>query len=621
MTYPNTSYTWPLPLRVAALWLAFIAWSSATGWLLSALGQLHKTGYLIALLPLAAAALAIWKSTAGGDNPPRSQLRSIIKRPVAAAWLLVALVSLVGGILHVPSNYDALSYRLPRILYWWQENRWHWMEHVDGRMNYSGVGFEWQMLPLLVYFGTDRLLFLLNWIPFLLFPSLGFHALRTFRAGNSTAARWMWIIPVCYGFTLQASSIGNDGIGGILAFASMGLSGFAARRSSLLALFLSAIAAAALTGLKASNLPLMLPLGFFWLRAAWQMRDAIRGWSLLPAFIAIAFTSFLPLAILNHLHSGSWAGDPKNSKQLRITKMLPGTVGNAINTVGSALELPTLPLSAAGRQRLRRSIGLDEPLLGYIKTGFPRFEPHLGREIPIEESAGIGIGVTLLVLGHYFQRRRSKSPGDPPWIPIIATVICVAAFLANMGSENTARLMLPYYPVMIVSLLALSPRRPPRAPWARASFAILPLACIMPGLVLNPNRPLIPLSYIASFPLLPASLHSRIDSLNAAYSSRGDPLHAIRADLPADCREIGFGGNPTHPAYSLFKPIGSRRVIEIHQGNSTDCEWLVAAPLGMEERTGQNWDQWLAASPYDVINHYPITFLVRVGPRELLPPP
>lgn len=617
MTPPLSSNhaRWPLALRLAAIWLVFVAWSSCAGWILSWCGQLNRTGYLVALIPLAFASAILWKKTAGGEfTIPR--LRQLSQRPAAAAWLLVALISLTGGILYAPSNYDALSYRLPRILYWLQENRWYWLEDADARMNYSGIGFEWQMLPWIIFSGGDRLLFLLNWIPFLLFPALTFLALRTCAVGNSTAARWMWIIPLCYGFTLQASSIGNDGLGGILVCASLALSGFAEKHSSLLALALSAIAAAALSGLKASNLPLILPLGFYWLRAAWHMRTAIRGWELPPAFIAIALTSFLPLAFINHVHCGSWAGDPENDGRLRITQKVPGMLGNAINTVGSALETPSLPLSPAGRQSLLRSIGIDQPLLEYIKTGFPRFEPHIGREIPIEESAGIGIGVTMLVVGHYFQRRRRIRPGNLPWISMACTAISVVAFMANMGSENTARLMLPYYPVMIAALLAISLRRPPHASWARASFAFLPLICILPGLILNPNRPLIPLSTLAEIPAVPDGVQTRILKLEAAYSSRSDPLHAIRADLPPDCREVGFAGSPTQSAYSLFKPFGSRRVVEVNRANVESFEWLVAAPIGINERIGKSWDEWLPNSSYVVARKYHITFTAQVGPEE-----
>ena len=615
MSHPTPSPSWPLTLRLAALWLVFVAWSSCSGWILSWFGQLNKTGYLIALIPLALASVALWKSTAGaGYSTPR--LCNLIKKPAALAWMLMAGLCLAGGILYAPSNYDGLSYRLPRILYWWQENRWHWLENADSRMNYSGAGLEWQTLPVMVLSGSDRLIFLLNWIPFLFFPALTFHALRTLSVGNSTAARWMWILPLCYGFALQASSIGNDGLGGILTVASLAFCGLAEKRRSLAALVLAAIAASALGGLKLSNLPLMLPIGIFWLKAAWSMRSEIRGWSLAPGIAAIILTSFLPLAVLNQLHSGAWEGDPNNSFKVRITKTLPGIVGNTFNLVVGTVELPVFPISTESKRRIRSHLEGEQSLTSYVQSGFPRFRPGLGGEIPMEEGSGIGLGVTLLLASHFFQRRRSARPQTIQWIALGAAALSVAAYMAKMGSESTIRLMLPYYPVMLGALLAITQRRGPRTAFVRYSFACLPLLCLMPGLILNPNRPLVPLSTLAEIPAVPDGIRTRILKLDEAYSSRSDPLQAIRKDLTAHCDVIGFAGGPTQSSYSLFKPFGTRRVIEVNRENAESFEWLVAAPTGILERVGTPWDKWLHDSPYTVVGKYRITFTVLVGPED-----
>ena len=591
MTDSVASRSWPLALRLAAIWLVYVAWSSSAGWILSWFGQLNRTGYLLALVPLLAASAALWKTTAGG-NFVIPRIYPHLKRPAVAAWMLVAILCLVGGILYAPSNYDGLSYRLPRILYWWQENRWQWLEDADSRMNYSGAGLEWQTLPLMVLSGSDRLLFLLNWIPFLFFPALTFHALKTFSVGNSAAARWMWILPLCYGFALQASSIGNDGLGGILTVASLAFSGLAEKRRSLAALVLAAIAASALGGLKLSNLPLMLPIGIFWLKAAWSMRSAIRGWSLIPGIVAIILTSFLPLAVLNQVHCGNWAGDPNDDFKLRITKTLPGLVGNTFNLVVGTVELPVFPISSESKRRIRSHLEGEQSLTSYVQSGFPRFRPGLGGEIPMEEGSGVGLGVTLLLAIHFFQRRRSAHPQTLQWIALGATTLSVAAYMAKMGSESTVRLILPYYPVMLAALLAITQRRCPRSPWLRGSYVFLPLLCLMPGLTLNPNRPLIPLSTLAEIPAFPDGIRTRIRKLNEAYSSRSDPLQAIRKDIPENCDVIGFAGGPTQSAYSLFKPVGTRRVIEVNRANAESFEWLVAAPTGIRERVGKSWEEW-----------------------------
>ena len=606
---------WPFATRCAALWLVFASWSSCAGWLLSACSQLNRTGYAIAAIPLVAICVLLWKATSKG-TPGLSPRGSSWWRRSTAAWWLVVLLSLVAGICFAPSNYDALSYRLPRVLYWWQENRWFWLEHADDRMNYSGTGFEWQMLPLMMATGSDRFLFLLNWIPFLLFPSLCFTAFATFGVNRRVAAHWIWILPLCYGFTLQAASIGNDGLGGILAIAAIAFSGLAEKRRSLTALVLAAIAASALGGLKLSNLPLMLPIGIFWLKAAWSMRSEIRGWSLVPAIVAIILTSFLPLAVLNQMYCGNWAGDPKDSFKLRITRTLPGIVGNTFNLVIGTVELPVLPLSAESKKRIRSHLEGEQSLTSYVQSGFPRFRPGLGGEIPMEEGSGAGLGVSVLLAAYFLQRRRSTVPQTIPWLALGATAVSVAAYMAKMGSESTARLMLPYYPLMVAALLAVTKRHAPRCAWMRASYAWLPLLCLMPGLILNPNRPLIPLSTLAEIPAVPDGVRTRILKLDEAYSSRSDPLHAIRKDIPANCQVIGFAGGPTQSAYSLFKPFGTRRVTELNRANAHSFEWLVATPSGILERVGKPWDEWLSSSPYTVAGKYRITFTAQVGPED-----
>jgi hypothetical protein len=200
------SQNWPFCLRCTAIWLVFVAWSSCTGWALSVIGQLNYAGYCFALIPLLVICALLWRNTSAATIPA-VRFKNPFLATGSATWSFLVILSLVAGLLFAPSNFDALSYRRPRILYWWQENRWHWLENADQRMNYSGTGFEWQMLPLLVFTGSDRLLFFLNWIPFLFVPALGFITFRFSGTGSQAAARWMWILPLCYGYALRATII------------------------------------------------------------------------------------------------------------------------------------------------------------------------------------------------------------------------------------------------------------------------------------------------------------------------------------------------------------------------------------------------------------------------------
>lgn len=606
-------------MRCVALWLVFVAWSSCAGWLLSAIGILNVMGYTCALVPLIIACVSVWRSMSPAFKTV-TRLKNPFRNCGSQAWSIVTLLSLLAGLLFAPSNYDALSYRLPRILYWWQENRWHWLEHADQRMNYSGTGFEWQMLPMLVFTGSDRLLFFLNWIPFLFFPALVFISLRYLGVRKRTSARWMWILPLCYGYALQSSSIGNDALGGVFVLAAVTFCAIAVENKSLLALALAAIAAAALSGIKFSNLPLLLPIAVFWLTSAWRIRDKINNKKVvayaLPILAVLVLTSFVPSACLNHKYCGNWSGDPTDSDRLRITKSLPGATGNIFNLTTGSLQLPILPIPSSIKNKLLEPIIGSNSLTAYIQTGFTRFIPDFGGEIPIEEAAGVGLGVTLvLIIPLLLHRSRmSRSERFDPWA-CISIWIAFISYLVSLGSENTARLMLPYYPLIIASLLTLFN-------WNCVSrrcmilYSWIPFFCILPSLLINPNRPLIPLARLAEFPGLSSELKTRLSKLDEAYGSRSDPLHEIRDDLPENCQILGFAGGPTESSYSLFKPYGSRKIVEVHKENVDDFEWIVAASDGIRDRTGKNWEQWIEMSSYSIASRYHIAFKASVGAKD-----
>jgi hypothetical protein len=75
-------------------------------------------------------------------------------------YALAVIVVILGGALYAPRNYDALTYRIPRILHWWTASSWHWIQTPNDRMNLSGTGFEWMMMPLFAASHSDRLFFL-----------------------------------------------------------------------------------------------------------------------------------------------------------------------------------------------------------------------------------------------------------------------------------------------------------------------------------------------------------------------------------------------------------------------------------------------------------------------------
>ena len=126
-------------------------------------------------------------------------------------------------------------------------------------MNDRACGIEWLSAPVLLFTHSTRGLFLINFLPFLLLPGLVFSVFTQLGVRARVAWHWMWLLPTGYNFILQAGGNANDTFPAVYALAAVdfGLRAWKSRRPA--DLWHSLLAAALLTGAKASNLPLLLP--------------------------------------------------------------------------------------------------------------------------------------------------------------------------------------------------------------------------------------------------------------------------------------------------------------------------------------------------------------------------
>jgi hypothetical protein len=135
--------------------------------------------------------------------------------------LILAALAILGGVLHAPNNYDALAYRVPRVLNWLAEGQWHWIHTGFVRLNTRACGIEWLSAPLIAFTRTDRWIFVINAVSFLLLPGLIFSLFRRVGVNARVAWHWMWLAPSGYCFVLQAGSIANDMFSAIFALAAV----------------------------------------------------------------------------------------------------------------------------------------------------------------------------------------------------------------------------------------------------------------------------------------------------------------------------------------------------------------------------------------------------------------
>jgi hypothetical protein len=194
---------------------------------------------------------------------------------------------------------------------------------------------------------------------------------------------------------------------------------------------------------------------------------------------------------------------------------------------------------------------------------FPRFELKIG-EIPMEETAGLGLGVIACFVLWIFKGRRSNIPlpilrGQPWFFLGIAGLGSLLFYMAKMGSESTARLLLPYYPFFLLLPLGFyrSPKQPiPKIRWAFLFFA----SWVIVPLILSPARPLFPvqklLTSIGDNPRF-----TRVCDVYQAYRQRSNCWDPILNILPPVIKTLGFFSHGDDLEAPLWKPYGQRKII------------------------------------------------------------
>ena len=604
-----------MPLFFVKGWILFSTWASLVGWSLSLSGHFNQTSYTWSIVFLGfALALLCGKTKSLCSKTffyPICYMKRLRVNPFnPSSWLpllfiFVAFLTLAGGMLYTPSNYDALSYRLPRILHWLDAGHWHWIDTPNTRQNYSAPGFEWLMAPLLVVFKTDRLFFLINWISFLLLPGLLFRTFRLAEISPKTCWWWMWLLPLGYGYVLQSGSIGNDAFATVYALASVSFVLSADRKESFSDFGWAILAVALLAGTKGSNLPLALP----WL-VAMLLRYQVwisRIPKLLPWVATALMISFVPTAALNHKHTGSWNGDPTNQGKMNLSNPVAGFLGNSLMLGYYSLQPPLL-FSPSKTNNLATSL-VPAELKSWLLEQFPRFEFKMG-EIPMEESAGLGLGlITCFVLWIFKGSRfRVSLPilRTQTWFFLgIAGLGSLLFYMAKMGSESTARLLLPYYPFLL--LLPLGFYRFPKQPIPKIRWVFLFFASwVIVPLVLSPARPLFPVQKLLTS-IGDSPRFARVSAVYQAYRQRSNCWDPILNILPPDIKTLGFFSHGDDLEAPLWKPFGLRKIISTGEQDITVCglphadAWLARRQIAEFLKSNPEWQiHWKEIDPKSI---------------------
>jgi hypothetical protein len=557
-------------LRPIKIWIWVAVFASLAGWSLSAAGQLNRVGYAFFF---AAAIIVFLICRKKFDLQPGSNFlnwKKILRRfrrPFPCAFALLAILVFIGGALYPPGNYTGLTYRVARVLQWLSHDGWWWIHTPNYRMNDRACGIEWIYAPLLLFTKSDRALFLVNFIPFLLLPGLVFSVFTRLGVRPRVAWQWMWLLPTGYNFLLQAGSIANDTFPTVFALAALdfGLRAWKSRRTS--DLWHSILAAALLAGAKASNLPLLLP----WTIVIFPLLPLLRRKFAATVLICLvaATVSFLPNAILNFHYCGDWSGSNLEDARLAMKNPWFGIYGNGFQLALDNFAPPVFPMAHWWNE--------------HAPSFMPHFLVEAGRhfddgffmlgELPTEDLSGIGFGLSILLAVSVFASfrfRQSESVEMTAQIPFsICHCIFVAAWLSLLvycvesGLANAARIIAPYYPVLIASLVAGAGQSKiiRRRWWKFLAGGTLALAFIV--LMLSPDRPLWPAKTILS---RLAAQHPGQTSIARAlkvymiYARRSDALTGVRVLLPPGIDTVGFIAGADDADISLWRPFGERSV-------------------------------------------------------------
>lgn len=615
-----------LPDVFLAAWVGVCALLQVAGWGLSALGQLNARGYAMVLGIAAVLGIVFWRRIRSPSHARRG-FRKLWRRfrcPLPLGFVLLAALATLGGLLHAPSNYDGLSYRIPRVLHWLAENRWHWVVSDFPRLNPRGCAWEWTAAPVIALLKTDQPLFLFNVISFLLLPGLMFSVLHRLGVRGRVAWQWMWLLPTGYCFLLQAGSIGNDLFGAAFALAAMHYALRARRTLRASDFWLSVLAAALATGTKSSNLLLGLP----WLVAIGPaLKHVLKPRVVTPILAAVAILcSAIPISLLNMRHCGDWSGQVIEHAAMGGAPALRIAV-NSFWLAFRNFAPPIFPFANTWNQTVQRALPPEwksrlTSLFEGAEAGF-----QLG-EVETEEAAGLGLGVgALLVLSWLAARRRGhhhglgakrRVAGSARWVAPAAWAALVL-FMSQSGLSAITRLIAPYYVLLLVPLL----RSPGHGPvvrtraWRCGAMAVFALGAVL--LATNPARPLWPATTVlralgaenSSHPLI-----RRAWTVYSVYQGRPRAFEPALKVLPPDANPLGFI-TFDDPETSLWRPFGSRRIVHVRQADTADTlrtrgiRYVLAGEEAFNGRYNETLSELLHRLEAEVVT--PITLQLRAG--------
>jgi hypothetical protein len=619
--------------RILSLAIRLASATVLLGWGLSAIGALNLRGYLLAGIPVVCLIGFFFRrnSKTATDAPRFPRLIFLRKkhRLLPAIYLFTFFLIVCGSILIEPNNYDGLSYRIPKILYWTTQNHWQWVNTPFGAINYTLPNYEWLTAPIFLITGGFHATVVINWIAFLFLPPLFFSLLRCFGTSRQLAYDWMWIFPTAYLIAMQAGSIGNDLLGLTAILAALHCANRFAATAQNEYLVDALLATGLCTGVKISN----LPLGVFVLIILCKGLDfsrAKRPVIAIAVTLSLCVSAAIPLC-LNFVYSGTILGTALNTDQ--VQNPLAGCLGNGLMTFVSAFAPPVFPGANHVGTMLEHLLG--NGLDSWLHAHYAKFTLRLN-ELPQEDFSGeLGLGISLalfltIVLGmkgggaHTFPAKQIgllRWQKTVWWSWLAFSVLVISSKLGT--GPSFPRNIMPWIPLLLAPMIAYygNPRISRSLIW-RYLTPLISLS-VVPVLLASPSRPLLPPATLFRLAEKSGASTATLDRLSLVYrvyAQRADAFAIVKKELPESVRVLGLVSDGNEPTASWWRPYGSRRCVylrteaEVDAARRDGLQYIVLKETSCQHYFNMDTEHWLASHQARPVMTADIKLLASVPP-------
>lgn len=541
-----------------------IAGLVAMGWGLSLIRSLHWIGLLS--IPWLLGVLMVMIRQAGSLNNVTRQIATPL---TSRSVILVGICMVTAAVLYPPTTSDTISYRVPRILFWLQEEGVHHIAGPDYRLNIMPAVWELASTPLFQWAG-DRLLgtwSLLSWVVcyLLLFSwALGF-------CGSVGRARQIgFIFGVSALAVMQAGSPHTDLFASTLVLLSLYFVLEFEKSGQGRHIPWAILSLCLASGSKQSFLVLGLPLGLWFIFSPMRPWRAF-PWKWLPVWLPLfLLCSPLPTFILNQQADGDWSGmnqTPEMRGKSPFWQLLLGGPMMAWQAIQPPLN-PFFSLVGPGLQ----------PIIEQGRALVPKFDlPQ--KPITLSEAASLGIVLSLLFAAGVIRAWRAGRCSLKSW-PMFAALagvggLCTALALVVPGAlgRTYCGFLFLVFPLAMLgwSMVGARPLR-----WA----VIASLANAMLLLIINPARPLWPAGSIQT-------MLSRFDATSAlaarmtpyvVFRSRAQTGEHLVRTIPREETTFLAIMAPDHPLLPLWRPYAWKRRVVFLDVKATVVDVLANAP-------------------------------------------